>query len=115
MISPSADNINKLMKIALEDPIGKRMLKKDWRAFVVSHFALSASQKKSLTTQSGLPPDRVDAIQKAINAVVKDGGAIRVSESVKAPGVMLLAIKSAKDYMFKCSIETKTFKCSVEF
>ena len=111
MFSPSVDNINRLLRIALEDPVGRRALSKDWREFMTSHFALNAKQHKSVATEAGLPPDRARAIQRALRDVIKYGGAIRVAGSTP----MLLVVKPKGPHpLFKCTIATSSFYCHLE-
>ena len=111
MLTPTNDNINRLLKLALADPVGRRILRTDWRKFMVTHFALNPEQRRSIATYSGLPPDRVKAIQEAVANVVKYGGAIRVTGS----NPMVLVIKPKGPHpLFSCTIATKSFYCHLE-
>lgn len=112
MLTPTVDNLNKVLKLGLHDPIGKTILARDWREFIAAHFQLNADQKQSVATASGLPQDRVAAIQEAITDVANYGGDIRLSGT----DPMLLVIRAAnRDRSFSCTIEINSFKCHVEF
>ena len=66
MLTPTVDNINRLLNLALEDPAGKQVLAKDWRVFMTTHFALDPEQRRNLEAGGGIPADRVEAIQRAV-------------------------------------------------
>jgi hypothetical protein len=115
MLTPTVDNINRLLNLALEDPAGKAVLAKDWRVFMTTHFALDPEQRRNLETGGGIAADRVEAIQRAVTSVVEYGGAIRLSGGDPA----LLVVKSKKPEApngpdASCTIQIKTFVCHVE-
>jgi hypothetical protein len=101
-----------MLNLALEDPAGKRALSKDWREFMSTHFALSEEQRHSVETASGLPADRVRAIQTAITNVVENGGAIRLSGT--DPVLLVVKPKKPEEPTFSCTVQIKTFVCHVE-
>jgi hypothetical protein len=112
MLTPTVDNINRLLNLALEDPAGKATLAKDWRVFMTTHFVLDPEQKRNLETGGGIPAERVEAIQRAVTSVVEFGGAIRLTGGDLA----LLVVKSKKPDGpdASCTIQIKTFVCHVE-
>jgi hypothetical protein len=112
MLTPTVDNINRMLNLALDDPAGKQALSKDWRAFMTTHFALSPEQQQSVKTASGLPADRVAAIQAAITNVVENGGAIRLSGS--DPVLLVIKPKKPEDPTVSCTLQIKTFVCHLE-
>ncbi|MGD0731791.1 MAG: hypothetical protein ABR956_11040 [Terracidiphilus sp.] len=112
MLTPTVDNINRVLSLALADPAGKQALSKDWRGFMTTHFALSPEQSKSVQTASGLPPERVQAIQNAITNVVENGGAIRLSGA--DPVLLVIRPEKQAETTFSCTVQIKTFVCHVE-
>jgi hypothetical protein len=112
MLTPTVDNINRILSLALADPAGKEALSKDWRAFMSTHFALSSEQQKSVQTVSGLPPERVQAIQSAITNVAENGGAIRLSGT--DPVMLVIRPEKPAEPTFSCTVQIKTFVCHVE-
>ena len=112
MLTPTVDNINRMLSLALADPAGKQALSKDWRAFMATHFALSEEQQHSVQTASGLPADRVQAIQNAITNVVENGGAIRLSGT--DPVLLVIRPEKPAETTFSCTIQIKTFVCHLE-
>jgi hypothetical protein len=112
MLTPTVDNINKMLNLALEDPAGKQALGKDWRAFLSTHFALDAQQLKSVQSAGGIPADRVAAIQEAITDVVENGGAIRLSGT--DPVLLVVKPKDPQKKSFSCTISIIIFSCHIE-
>jgi hypothetical protein len=113
MLTPTVDNINRMLHLALEDPAGKQVLAKDWRVFMTTHFALDPEQKRNLSAGGGIPADRVAAIQKAVTSVVENGGAIRLAGG--DPAKLVVRPKKKGDPDASCTIQIKSFVCHVEF
>ena len=113
MLTPTVDNINKMLNLALEDEGGKRVLAKDWRVFMTTHFALDPEQKRNLGTGGGIPADRVQAIQRAVTSVVENGGAIWLAGG--DPALLVVKPKKKGDPDASCTIQIKSFVCHVEF
>jgi hypothetical protein len=112
MLTPTVDNINRLLNLALEDPAGKQVLAKDWRVFMTTHFALDPEQRRNLEAGGGIPADRVEAIQRAVTSVVENGGAIRLSGG--DPGLLVVKPKKAGDPDASCTFQIKSFVCHFE-
>lgn len=108
MLSLTNDNINAVVKLGLNDPVGKEILAKDWRKFISDHFELNSHQKANLAEAGGIPKDRIEAIQEAVSNVVKYGGNIRFTGTDPA----MLYIKPVAPHPdFYCSVETAFGKC----
>jgi hypothetical protein len=112
MLTPTIDNINRMLNLALEDPAGKQVLAKDWRVFMTTHFALDPEQRRNLEAGGGVPADRVEAIQRAVTSVVENGGAIRLAGG--DPAMLVVKPKKPGDPDASCTLQIKTFVCHVE-
>ena len=112
MLTPTVDNINRMLNIALEDRAGKQVLAKDWRVFMTTHFALDPEQKRNLEAGGGIPADRVEAIQRAVTSVAENGGAIRLSGG--DPALLVVKPKKPGDPDASCTLQIKTFVYHVE-
>ena len=112
MLTPTVDNLNRMLSLALEDPAGKEALRKDWRAFLTTHFALDPEQLQNLQTVSGIPADRVEAIQNAITEVVENGGSIRLSGT--DPTLVVIKPKNPEKPIFTCTLTIWKFRCHLE-
>ena len=112
MLTPTVDNINRVLNLALDDPAGKQALAKDWRGFLTTHFALDAQQLRNVQSAGGIPADRVAAIQQAITDVVENGGAIRLSGT--DPVLLVIKPKDPEKKSFSCNINIIIFGCKIE-
>ena len=56
MLTPTIDNINRMLNLALEDPAGKQVFAKDWRVFMTTHFALDPEQNATWRLEAAFRP-----------------------------------------------------------
>ena len=112
MLTPTIDNINRMINLALEDEAGRAALAKDWRVFMTTHFDLNPVQRHNLETSGSIPAERVEALQRAITSVAQNGGGIRLAGG--DPVKLVVKPKKPGDPDASCTIQIKTFVCHVE-